>query len=395
MTNRQLFLNYLAQTSDAPIAIEIVRAEGLYLFGSDGKKYTDLISGISVSSLGHRHPEIVNAIKEQADSYLHLMVYGEYIQSPQVKLAQLLVNQLPLNLDNVYLVNSGSEAIEGALKLAKRVSSRPGIIAYNQAYHGHTQGAMSVMGGEEWKRQFRPLLPGISFLRFNNFIDLDRISEQTACVLIEPVQAEAGIISPVKGFLEALRNKCTETGTLLIFDEVQTGFGRTGNLFAFQKYNVVPDILVLAKSMGGGMPIGAFIASKEYMSSFINDPPLGHITTFGGHPVSASAALANLKVLLKESFISEVLFKEQLIISLLESHPAVKEIRSSGLMIAVELGSEELVRKVASECIKMGVIVDWFLFCPTAIRIAPPLIITSDEIKEACSIIRNILDSAC
>jgi acetylornithine/succinyldiaminopimelate/putrescine aminotransferase len=393
MTNRQLFLRYLAQTSDAPVAIEVNKAEGVYIFGRDNKKYIDLISGISVSSLGHRHPAVINAINDQTERYLHLMVYGEYIQTPQVELAALLIAQLPDNLDNVYLVNSGSEAIEGALKLAKRVTSRPGMISFRNAYHGHTQGAMSMMGGEYWKQQFRPLIPGVTFLTFNNFEDIDLIDENSACVLVEPVQAEGGIIVPVPGFLEAIRERCSLTGTLLIFDEVQTGFGRTGELFAFQKYGVVPDILVLAKSMGGGMPIGAFVSSKAFMSKFMDNPPLGHITTFGGHPVSAAAALANLSVLLSEPYISEVSSKEQLIISLLRSHPAIKEIRSSGLMIAVELGDEALVKRLATACIKSGVIVDWFLFCDTAIRIAPPLIITADQIRDACEIFLDVLNS--
>ena len=392
MTNRQLFLQYLAQTSDAPVAIEVESASGVYLYGPGQKKYIDLISGISVSSLGHCHPAITRAVKDQADRYLHLMVYGEYIQHPQVQLAKLLTAQLPENLNNVYLVNSGSEAIEGALKLAKRATNRPGIVAFRNAYHGHTQGAMSVMGGEFWKQQFRPLIPGITFLDFNDFDGLHLIDRQTACVLVEPVQAEAGIITPEKGFLNALRDKCTETGTLLIFDEVQTGFGRTGSLFAFQKMEVVPDILVLAKSMGGGMPIGAFVASKDLMSKFMDNPPLGHITTFGGHPVSAAAALANLKVLLEEPYISQVHSREEQFIQLLKDHPAVKEIRSSGLMLAVELGNEALVRWAATECIEQGVIVDWFLFCSTALRIAPPLIISEDQVAAACSIILKVLD---
>ncbi len=393
MTNRELFFRHLAQTSPEPLGIEIVKAEGVWLYGPDGERYMDMISGISVSSIGHRHPAVVQAIREQTDRYMHLMVYGEYIQSPQVKLAEALVANLDPVLDNVYLVNSGSEAIEAAMKLAKRVSGRTEIIAFSQAYHGHTQGAMSIMGGEEWKQAFRPLLPDIRFLQFNNFADLDQITSRTAAVFAEPVQAEAGVIKPDAGYLQALRRKCTETGTLLVFDEVQTGFGRTGSLFAHQAAGIVPDMLVLAKAMGGGMPIGAMIAPKRLMAEFMQNPILGHITTFGGHPVSAAAALATLNVIQDEKLVDTVNQKAELLKSLLAGHPAIKEIRNAGLMMAVELGDSSKVLQLSAACLKKGLIVDWFLFCPTAFRLAPPLTISEEEIRFAAEIILECLSA--
>ncbi|MCX6271776.1 MAG: aspartate aminotransferase family protein [Bacteroidetes bacterium] len=392
VSNRTLFGSLLAQTSEAPIGLEIERAEGIYLYAPDGRRYCDLISGISVSNLGHGRPEVINAIKDQADRHMHLMVYGEYIQSPQVRLAEALVRNLPESLDNVYLTNSGSEAIDGALKLAKRYTGRREIIAFRHAYHGHTQGALSVMGDETWKRRFRPLLPGITFLEFNNTEDLEKIIIQTACVLIEPVQGEAGVITPREGFLEDIRRKCTETGSLLIFDEVQTGFGRTGQLFAFQKYGVIPDVLVLAKALGAGMPLGAFIASREIMAVLANLPPLGHITTFGGHPVSCAAALAGLKVLLGEEIIQTVEKKSALFRDLLSGHRAVKEFRHSGLLMAMELENESAVHHVISHCLEKDVILDWFLFRPSAVRLAPPLVITENQIAEVCQVIVSALD---
>jgi acetylornithine/succinyldiaminopimelate/putrescine aminotransferase len=388
---RQFFLNNLAQTSDSPLALEITHSEGIYLFDINGKKFTDLISGISVSNTGHRHPHVIQAIKNQADKYLHLMVYGEYIQSPQVKLAEALVANLDPALNNVYLVNSGSEAIEAAMKLAKRVSGRTEIIAFSQAYHGHTQGAMSIMGGEEWKQAFRPLLPDIRFLQFNNFEDLDQITPRTAAVFAEPVQAEAGVVKPDAGYLQALRRKCTETGTLLVFDEVQTGFGRTGSLFAHQAAGIVPDMLVLAKAMGGGMPIGAMIAPKRLMAEFMQNPILGHITTFGGHPVSAAAALATLNVIQNEKLVDTVNQKAELLKSLLAGHPAILKIRNAGLLMAVELGDSSKVLQLSAACLKKGLIVDWFLFCPTAFRLAPPLTISEEEIRFAAEVIRACL----
>lgn len=393
MNQRQLFLNHLAQTSTAPLALEIQRAEGVYLYGTNGEKYMDLISGISVSNVGHCHPQVVEAIRKQAETHMHLMVYGEYIQSPQVKLAKLLTDHLPSSLNNCYFLNSGSEAVEGALKLAKRYTGRTELISFRNAYHGSTQGSLSVMGNETFKNAFRPLLPDVRILEFNNTDQLDQVTIRTACVIIEPVQGEAGVKLPGKGFLEALRKRCDETGALLIFDEIQTGYGRTGKLFAFEHYNVVPDVLLLAKGMGGGMPIGAFIASQRIMSVLANDPPLGHITTFGGHPVSCAAAFAALKVLNEEQLPQQVREKELLFTGLLK-HEAIREVRSKGLLMAVDFENTALNHKVISECISMGVITDWFLFCDHAMRIAPPLTITTDEIHKACSTILKAIDAA-
>ncbi|MDQ3191182.1 MAG: aspartate aminotransferase family protein [Bacteroidota bacterium] len=386
VSQRQLFLNHLAQTSDAPIGLEIVKAQGIYLEDISGKKYMDLISGISVSNVGHRHPKVLEAIQEQLDKYLYVMVYGEYIQSPQVTYAKILTDLLPFSLNSVYLTNSGSEANEGALKLAKRHTGRTEIIAFKNAYHGSTHGALSVMGNETFKSAFRPLLPGISFIEFNNPDELNNINAKTACVIVEPVQGEAGIIVPENDFLKKLRAKCTETGTLLIFDEIQTGFGRTGSLFAFEQFDVVPDILTTAKGMGGGMPIGAFIASKEIMSSLMENPVLGHITTFGGHPVSCASAKASLKVIIEENLIAQVKEKENLFKDLLKDDK-IKSIRAIGLMIAIEFEDFSLNKKVIDKCIENGIITDWFLFCDNFMRIAPPLTITKEEITQACSVI--------
>ncbi len=391
ISQRQLFLDHIAQTSNFPLLLEIERAEGIYLYSVDGKKYTDLISGVSVSNIGHRHPSVVQAVKDQLDKYMHLMVYGEYIQSPQVNFAELLANHLPPNLNNTYLVNSGSEAIEGALKLAKRYTGRGEVIAFNNAYHGSTHGALSVLGNEDFKNSFRPLVPGVKFLNFNHFEELEEINEKTACVIMEPVQGEGGIILPEPGYLQRVREKCTETGALLVFDEIQTGFGRIGSLFAFQQFKVVPDILAIAKAMGGGMPIGAFVSSREIMSVFKTNPVLGHITTFGGHPVSAAAAFASLKTLIDERIVEGVLQKETLFRKFLK-HPEIKVIRGKGLFLAVELKDESKVQIFIKELLKLGVIVDWFLFMPRAFRIAPPLIITGDEIREVCEKINKALD---
>lgn len=385
-TERDLFFRYLAQTSPCPAALEIEKAEGMYLYDKHGKKYMDLISGISVSNTGHRHPHVLKAVREQLDKYLHLMVYGEYIQSPQVRLAEMLARLLPSSLDTVYFVNSGSEAVEGALKLAKRYTAKTKIIAFRNAYHGSSQGALSVMGNEDFKQAFRPLMPGICFLHFNHFEDLDMIDRETACVIVEAVQGEAGIIPPAHGFLQALREKCSETGSLLILDEIQTGMGRTGQFFAFGKYKITPDILLLAKGLGGGMPLGAFISSREIMSSFTVNPPLGHITTFGGHPVSCAAALANIEVIINEKLVDDVLKKEQLFRELLV-HPLIRQVRSSGLMMAVELSDHDTVMKLISRCLRQGLILDWFLFNDKSVRIAPPLIISFDEIRQAYQII--------
>lgn len=392
LSDRQLFLNNLAQTSDSPLALEIVKAEGVYLFDASGKKYVDLISGISVSNTGHRHPKVVQAIKDQADKYLHLMVYGEYIQSPQVKLAGALAELLPENLNNCYFVNSGSEAVEGALKLAKRYTGRRNIVAFKQAYHGSTNGALSVIGNESYQVPFGPLLPGIEHIEFNCINGLKSITSETACVIIEPVQGEAGIIAAKPEFLTALRNRCNETGTLLIFDEIQTGMGRTGSMFAFEKYTVIPDILLLAKGLGGGMPLGAFISSREIMQTLTFNPVLGHITTFGGHPVSCAAALANIGVILNEKLIESVALKSALFVDLLGKSPAINEIRAVGLMIALQLDNFSHVKKVIDRCIGEGVIIDWFLFNDSSVRIAPPLTITEEQIREVCRIILESLE---
>lgn len=386
MNNRQLFLKHVAQTSDAPLMLEIEKAEGMYMYTSDGKKIMDLISGISVSNVGHRHPKVVEAIKNQVDKYMHLMVYGEFIQSPQTELAYKLCEQLPDSLSSVYFTNSGSEANEGALKLAKRFTGRREIIACNNAYHGSTQGVLSIIGSDFFKQGYQPLLPETKTINFNSFDDLDVITTNTACVIVEPVQGEAGIVSPAKGYLEALRKKCNETGTLLIFDEIQTGFGRTGKLFAFQKFNVVPDIITIAKGMGGGMPIGAFIASKEIMHVLTHNPVLGHITTFGGHPVCCAASKACLEVILEENLLNKVEEKSKRFVTQLK-HPLIKEVRSNGLLIAVQFENYEFNKKVIDTCIENGLLTDWFLFNDSSMRIAPPLIISNEEIDLACAII--------
>lgn len=372
------------------MALEIVSAQGVYLNGANGKQYIDLISGISVSNIGHCHPLVVEAVSKQAATHMHLMVYGEYVQSPQVQLATALCEILPDQLNTVYFTNSGSEATEGALKLAKRYTGKSELISFTNAYHGSTQGALSVMGAEEFKTSFRPLLPGTKILSFNSESDLGQISAQTACVIVEPVQGEAGVIAASRAFLKKLRSRCDEMGALLIFDEIQSGFGRTGTMFAFERYEVKPDILLLAKGMGGGMPIGAFVASQAIMSSLTSDPVLGHITTFGGHPVSCAAALANLKVikenrLWERASIIERILKEELV------HPAIKELRCCGALAALDLGSEEKNMQAIQKCIESGVVVDWFLFNSHSMRIAPPLTITDEELKKACQVILQVL----
>lgn len=384
MNNRQLFLSHLAQTTDFPLMIEVEKAEGVYLYGPNGEKYIDLISGIGVSNVGHRHPKVLQAIQEQLDKYLHLMVYGEYVQSPQVQLAKALCETLPPSLDNVYLVNSGSEAVEGALKLAKRYTNRREIISCVNAYHGSSHGSLSVGGNEIFKRAYRPLLPGIRNIRFGELDDLEFISADTAAIILETVQGEAGVRIAEYGYFQALRKRCNETGTLLILDEIQAGFGRTGTFWAFEQFCIVPDILVCAKGMGGGMPIGAFIANKEIMGVFKNNPLLGHITTFGGHPVSASASLATIKVIREENLLAGVESKANLFKELLR-HPRIKSIRHKGLMMAVEFESFEVLKPIIDRAIEKGVITDWFLFCDDAMRIAPPLTISEKEIREACA----------
>ncbi|MBL0181497.1 MAG: aspartate aminotransferase family protein [Chitinophagaceae bacterium] len=392
MTNRQLFLNHVGQTSAAPLCLEIVRAQGCKLVDVNGKEYIDLIGGISVCNVGHRHPKVIDAIKKQLDDYLHIMVYGELVQSPQVQYAKKLTEYLPAALNSVFFTASGSEATEGAMKLAKRFSNRTQIVSFKNSYHGSTQGALSVMGNEYWQQAFRPLLPDILQLNYNSFEDLESITERTACVIAETIQAEAGVLVPQNGWLKALRKRCDETGALLVLDEIQCGFGRNGTLWAFEQFDVVPDILLLGKALGGGMPLGAFIADKKIMDSFTHDPVLGHINTFGGHPVCCAAGLAAFHVLLDEKLIDSVSENEKQFISSLH-HPKIKAIRSRGLMIAVEFDSFETNKKLIDELICHGIFTDWFLFASNCMRIVPPLTISKEEIKIACDKILNVLNS--
>ena len=377
----------------APMTLEIVRAEGIYMYGPDGKKYIDLISGVSVSNTGHCHPRVVEAVKNQVDLYMHLMVYGEFIQSPQVKYAERLTSILPPVLNSCYFVNSGSEAVEGALKLAKRYTGRSRIISFKNSYHGSTHGALSIQGSELYRNAFRPLLPDTFQVGFNDEKSLDSIDSKTACVIVEPVQGEAGIIYPENDFLLKIRNRCNATGTLLIFDEIQTGFGRLGQMFAIDRFGVVPDILLLAKALGGGMPLGAFISSREIMSSFVSNPSLGHITTFGGHPVCCAAGLAALNVIIEERLAEScnsksALFKKGLM------HPLVTDVRGEGLLLAVQLINPAYIQYVINHAPDFGLILDYFLFCNNAFRLAPPLIINEDEITTACHLLKKLLDGA-
>jgi len=390
LTNRQLFLKYLGQTSREPLMIEVERAEGVYLYSSS-KRYIDLISGVSVSNTGHCHPKVVEAVCNQASAYMHTMVYGEMIQSPQVRYAEKLCSILPPALDNCYFVNSGSEAVEGALKLAKRYTGRSRIISFRNAYHGSTHGALSIQGSESFKNAFRPLLPDTFLATFNDPSCLEMIDNNTACVIIEPIQGEAGVIVPQNEFLKKLRERCNETGSLLIFDEVQTAFGRTGRMFALEHYSVIPDILVLAKALGGGMPLGAFIAPAKIMSALADNPPLGHITTFGGHPVSCAAGLASLEVLMGGNYINTVKAKSNLFREKLK-HPLIKEIRGEGLLLAVQLEDPRQVKYVVSTSPAYGMVLDYFLFCSDAFRIAPPLVIEESHILMACSGLLALLD---
>lgn len=390
ISNRELFFRFLGQTSSFPLGIEIERAEGAYMYGPGRKSYLDLISGISVSSIGHRHPRVVQAIKDQVDQYMHLMVYGEFVQSPQVRLAELLVKHLPENLNNVFLVNSGSEAVEGALKLAKRYTGRTEVVSFRNAYHGSTQGSLSVMGNERMKQAFRPLIPDVRILEYNNLQALEEISNRTACVITETIQGEGGAVVPSEAFMKALRKRCDETGALLILDEIQAGLGRTGKLWAFEHFGIVPDILLLAKSLGGGMPIGAFISSCEIMQSLTHSPVLGHITTFGGNAVCAAAALATVEVITENKLWEgvekkEFFFRERL------KHPSIKQVRGMGLMLALEFESFEKNKEVIDRCLEMGVLTDWFLFAEHSLRIAPPLTITEEQINEACGVILKAL----
>lgn len=391
ISNKQLFLQNNAQTSTTPNLLEIDAAEGIYLYDKEGKAYIDLVSGFAVSNIGHRHPKVLDAIKAQLDKYMHVTVYGEYVQTPMIAFAQKLVEVLPDELNNVYFVNSGAEATEGALKLAKKYTGRTGIISCYQSYHGSTHGALSVMGSDEYKVGYGPLLPNVSFIHFNKKADLNLITAETACVIVETVQGEAGIRVPDPDYMQQLRARCTEVGALLILDEIQVAFGRTGKLFAFENFGIQPDILLLAKALGGGMPMGAFIAKQEVMSVLKQNPILGHITTFGGHPVCCSAGLASLEVLLEENLVDEVNEKARLFASLLV-HPLIREVRGIGLMMSIQLDSFSQVEKVSQLCRERGVVIDWFLHCETAMRIAPPLIIKEEEIRKTCAVILSALD---
>jgi acetylornithine/N-succinyldiaminopimelate aminotransferase len=386
LNQRQLFLQHIAQTSAAPLALEIVKADCCTLYDASGKEYIDLIGGISVANIGHRHPKVIAAIQKQLDAYLHIMVYGEFIESPQVQYAKLLTDHLPASLNSVYFTNSGSEATEGAMKLAKRVTGRTQIVSFNNSYHGSTQGALSVMGDEYWRNAFRPLLPGVLHAEYNSFESLGFITEQTACVIAETVQAEAGIKPPSKEWIQALQKKCNDTGTLFILDEIQAGFGRTGKLWGFQHFDITPDILLLGKALGGGMPLGAFIAAKKLMDTFSANPVLGHITTFGGHPVCCAAGMAAMQALLEEGWMDTAKEKEKLFKSLLV-HPKIKSVHSFGLWMAIEFDSFETNKKIIDACITEGVLTDWFLFTSNCLRISPPLIISEEQIKKACKII--------
>jgi len=386
-TNRQLFQKFLAPTSDSPLALEIVKAKGIYLYDKEGKSYIDLISGIAVSNVGHRNKKVISAIKRQLDKYMHLMVYGEYIQSPQVLLAQALVNSTKTStLNQVYFTNSGTEAVEGAMKMAKRYTGRTNFISCINAYHGSSQGALSLAGDENFKNSFRPLLPNITHIKYGDEEDLVHINHKTAAIIIEIIGGESGVRQASKSYFKALRKRCDETETLLIVDEIQTGFGRTGTFWAYEAIEIVPDVLLTAKGMGGGMPIGAFLAHEKIMKSLSFDPVLGHITTFGGHPVNCAASLATLKYIFDENLMVDIPLKSQLFKSLLV-HPLIKEVRAVGLMIAVEFENFEIIQKIIAKCLKSGLITDWFLFCNNSLRIAPPLIITIKEIKIACKII--------
>ena len=391
MDNKEIFHTLQAQTTPFPIGLEISRAEGLFIYDKAGKAYYDLVSGLAVTNIGHRHPKVIEAIKKQLDIHLHVMPYGEFIQTPQLELAKKLNEILPANLTTSYFVNSGAEAVEGALKLAKRYTGRQEIIACHKSYHGSTHGALSVSGNPVKQSAFKPLLPDVHFIEFNNLAELNKITTKTACVIIETVQGDAGVRIPDLCYLQKLREKCTETGTLLILDEIQTGFGRTGSFFAFEQYGITPDILVIAKALGGGMPIGAFVSSKKIMDCLTHNPMLGHITTFGGHPVNCAAAIANIKVIQEENLIVDVHEKGALMNQLL-SHSLVKEIRQIGLMLAIDLENEEITQQVVEGCMEKGIIAFWFLSCPASFRLAPPLTITLEEIETVCGVICKVFD---
>lgn len=393
---RKQFLAHVGQTSPSPMMVEVDRAEGSCFYTPEGKRYYDLVAGVSVSNVGHANPAVVRAVQEQAARYMHVMVYGEMVERPQVQYAARIAGLLPAPLESVYFVNSGAEAVECALKLAKRYTGRTELVSMRRAYHGSTHGAMSMMGapeGEEWKGAFRPLLPDVRAIEFNDFAALESITGRTACVLVEPVQGEGGVRLPADGYLAALRRRCDETGALLVFDEIQTGMGRTGAMFAMQRYGVTPDIVCLAKAFGGGMPLGAFVSSREIMSTLTHDPVLGHITTFGGHPVCCAAGLAALEYMLANRTVEVVEAKGALYEELLSGHPAVVEIRRAGLLLAVELGRSDRLYRMMELFAERGILSDWFLFCDTAFRISPPLTISDDEIRDSARIITECLDT--
>lgn len=388
---KQEFFKYQAQTTPFAAGFEVEKAEGSYIYGKDGRAYLDFVAGVSANTLGHSHPKIIDAIKEQADRYLHVMVYGEYAQEKPVALCQLLAEATPEPLEVTYLVNSGAEAIDGALKLAKRYTGREEIISMKNSYHGNTHGALSVSGNEFHKREFRPLLPMISFIEFNNEEEFSKITEKTACVIAETIQGAAGFLTPSQDYFKNLKKRCEEVGALLILDEIQPGFGRTGKLFSFEHYNMVPDILVMGKGMGGGVPVGAFMSSAEIMQSLQHSPKLGHITTFGGNPLIAASSYATLKEVLESGLMNEVHEKEALFRELL-IHPKIKKVNGRGLMLAVELESPDYTLKVAKRCMEKGLIVFWQLYRNEFMRISPPLTLTKDEIRNGCQIILQALD---
>ena len=385
-------MNHIGQTSPTPLALEIIKAEGCKLYDVDGKEFIDLIGGISVCNVGHGNKKVIGAINKQMNDYLHVMVNGELVLSPQTNYAKLLIDNLPASLNSVFFTASGTEATEGAMKLAKRYTGRTQIAAFNNSYHGSTQGSLSIIGSEYWRNAFRPLLPDVLHLTFNSFESLESITEKTACVVAETIQAEAGVLVPEKKWVQALRKKCDDTGTLLILDEIQCGFGRNGSLWAFQQFEIVPDVLLLGKALGGGMPLGAFIADKKVMDCLTNNPVLGHINTFGGHPVCCAAGFAALQFLLDNKIVETVFEKEKLFLENLQSKK-IKNIRSCGLMIALEFENFEENKKVINALIDNGVFTDWFLFAPECLRIVPPLTISKEEILEACGIINKVLST--
>lgn len=391
MNNRQIFLQHIAQTSEAPIGIEMTKANGIFLYDIQGKKYIDGIAGFSVANIGHSNTKVVDAVKQQVETYMHLIVYGEFIQQPQTAYAKLLTDNLPSSLNCIYFTNSGTEATEGAMKLAKRVTGRTKIFAFNNSYHGSTQGSLSIMGDEYWRNAFRPLLPEVYHFNFNDDAILNAIDDSVACVITEIVQAEAGVKAPNKFWLQALHKKCKEHNVLFIADEIQSGFGRTGSLWAFQQFDIIPDVLLLGKALGGGMPLGAFIADKKLMYSLTNNPVLGHITTFGGHPVSCAAGKAAFDFLLEEKLIDTVQAKQNFLLQHLQSKH-IKAIHNFGLWFAIQFNSIEITHNVIKKCIEKGLITDWFVFAADCLRIAPPLIITEDEIKNICEIILSSID---